>query len=216
MLDPADSVNGSMADQASALELAIGLRDQLASAQLRLVLVESCTAGRVAACLGLLAGISQWLCGSLVVYRSASKSAWLGVPQDLLEDPLQGPVSAAASSWLATAALDQTPEADLCIAITGDVGPGAPPATDGWIFLAAARRPARQQEVLTPQQQMLAAALEQPLAPVCLVKEWQQRLANPAPRDSSDIAGRQARLEEAAKWTLKFATEVAAENFPPT
>ncbi|MCA9159342.1 MAG: CinA family protein, partial [Planctomycetales bacterium] len=75
------------------LELAISLRDLLASEQCRLVLVESCTAGRVAATLGELPGISQWLCGSLVVYRNASKSAWLGVPDSLLDDPQQGPVS---------------------------------------------------------------------------------------------------------------------------
>lgn len=212
MLDPASSPKASIADEAPAIEWAIALRDQLATAQLRLVLVESCTAGRVAACLGLLPGISQWLCGSLVVYRSASKSAWLGVPQTLLDDPQQGPVSSAASSWLARAALERTPEADLAIAITGDVGPGAPPETDGYIFLAAARRPAARQEVPNQPQQMPAAALDQPLAGAYTVKEQQHHLARPAPRDSSDIAARQARLEEATLWTLKFATDVAAET----
>lgn len=216
MLDPVNAPEASTPEAASATELAIALRDQLATAKLRLVLVESCTAGGVAACLGLLPGISQWMCGSLVVYRSASKSAWLGVPQALLDDPRQGPVSSAASSWLARAALTRTPEADLAIAITGDVGPGAPAATDGYIFLAAARRPTVQLAVPTPQQKMPSAALDQPLDSVCLVKQWQQRLANPTPRDSLDIAGRQARLEEATKWTLKFATDVAAEKFAPS
>ncbi len=177
------------------LELASSLRDVLAAEQCRLVLVESCTAGRVAATLGLLPGISQWLCGSLVVYRNASKSAWLGVPDSLLDDPQQGPVSASASRWLARAALQHTPEASLAIAITGDIGPAAPAATDGCIFLAAALRVDCAEK----------AASSSTTADAIKICEQQLRLAAPAPRDRSDIAARQARLEEATRATLSFA-----------
>ncbi|MEZ6150254.1 MAG: CinA family protein [Pirellulaceae bacterium] len=177
------------------LELAISLRDMLASEQCRLVLVESCTAGRVAATLGELPGISQWLCGSLVVYRNASKSAWLGVPDSLLDDPQQGPVSAAASRWLARAALERTPEANLAVAVTGDIGPHAPPATDGCIFLAAAIR-------VGPSRKPVS---DSPAADAFEISEQQLRLVAPAPRDNSDIAARQMRLEEATRATLSFA-----------
>ncbi len=181
------------------LELASSLRDALANQHRRLVLVESCTAGRVAATLGLLPGISQWLCGSLVVYRNASKSAWLGVPGSLLDDPQQGPVSAAASRWLARAALERTPEAGLAVAITGDIGPHAPSATDGCIFLAAALR-LDQAEAYAEN-----PARNSPIAFAARISERQLRLAAPAPRDNTDIAARQARLEEATLATLSFA-----------
>lgn len=186
--------------QLTSLELAQAVRDELARRQQRLVLVESCTAGRVAATLGLLPGISQWLCGSLVVYRNASKTAWLGVPASLLDDPQQGPVSAAASRWLADAALVRTHEADLAIAITGDVGPHAPPTTDGCVFLAAALRAlqAGNAQRLSP---------DSPTTEAMAIADQQFRLSAPPPRDNSDIAARQARLEEATRIALSFALE---------
>ena len=177
------------------LELAISLRDVLATEQCRLVLVESCTAGRVAATLGELPGVSQWLCGSLVVYRNASKSAWLGVPDSLLDDPQQGPVSESASRWLARAALERTPEASMAVAVTGDIGPNAPPATDGCIFLAAAIR-------VGPSEKSVNTSTN---ADAIKISEQQLRLVAPAPRDNSDIAARQTRLEEATRATLSFA-----------
>ena len=201
MMDRSISDSTSLAEDMPELELALTLRDQLVNARLRLVLVESCTAGRVAACLGVLPGISQWLCGSLVVYRSGSKAAWLGVPDSLLDDPRRGPVSAAASHWLARAAIERTPEADLALAITGDVGPGAPAETDGCIFLAAALRH-------NTTQHASAAVAEEPSLSTCTIIEKQQRLSSPAPRDRSDIAARQARLDEATRCALKFACQV--------
>ena len=186
--------------QLTPLELALAVRDELARQHKRLVLVESCTAGRVAATLGLLPGISQWLCGSLVVYRNASKTAWLGVPASLIDDPLQGPVSAAASRWLADAALARTHEADLAVAITGDVGPHAPPATDGCVYLAAALRSEQtgNSQRLSPDSTATASAP---------IDHQQFRLSAPAPRDNRDIAARQARLEEATRIALSFTLE---------
>ncbi len=177
------------------LELATALRDRLAAEQRRIVLVESCTAGRVAATLGELPGISQWLCGSLVVYRNASKSSWLGVPDSLLDDPKRGPVSESASHWLARAALERTSEADLAVAVTGDIGPNAPPATDGHIFLAAAVR--------IPQSGTISHALTRPDA--IQINQQELHLRAPAPRSNSDIAARRLRLDEATRATLSFA-----------
>ncbi len=210
MCDSANLASVSTANVRSAVELATALRDQLAAAQVRLVLVESCTAGRVAAYLGLLPGISQWLCGSLVVYRSASKSAWLGVPASLLEDPQHGPVSPAASRWLAEAALERTPEADLAVAITGDVGPGAPQKTDGCIFLAAALR-----RCTAPHASAGATAQASAAEWSTIITEQQQHLSAAAPRDSSDMAARQARLDEAAQRALGFALHAATLHCKP-
>ncbi|GAB5406464.1 MAG: hypothetical protein Aurels2KO_46950 [Aureliella sp.] len=116
------------------------LRETLAAKEKRIVLAESCTGGRIAATLCELPGISSYLCGSFVVYRNSSKQAWLGIGNDILDDPSIGPVSPEASRLLAAAALQATPEADIALAITGDVGPGAPPRTDGKCFLAISIR----------------------------------------------------------------------------
>ncbi len=170
------------------LELARQLRDLLSQRAQRIVLAESCTAGRIAATLSVLPGISQWLCGSFVVYRNASKTAWLGVPESLLDDPRFGPVSREASRALASAALQHTSEADWSIAITGDVGPGASPATDGMIFLACAAR-----EQTTPRPEN--------------AREERICLAAPAPRDAEDIRARLTRLQEATEHALQFAIQ---------
>ncbi|MEZ6136283.1 MAG: CinA family protein [Pirellulaceae bacterium] len=80
------------------------LRDAAVQLDGRLVLAESCTAGRVAATLASFPGISNWLCGSFVVYRCDSKSRWLGIPTKLLDDPQIGPVSEQVTELLAQAA----------------------------------------------------------------------------------------------------------------
>lgn len=106
----------------------------------RLVLAESCTGGLVAASLTETPGISEFLCGSAVVYRTATKTAWLGIDPGMLDDPLIGPVSAETTRALALAALERTPEADLSAAVTGHLGPDAPPAEDGRVYIAVATR----------------------------------------------------------------------------
>ena len=52
---------------------------RLAERQERLVLAESCTGGLICATLATIPGISQWLCGSSVVYRETTKRDWLGI-----------------------------------------------------------------------------------------------------------------------------------------
>jgi len=164
------------------VELAIQLRDLLQTTAQRLVLAESCTAGRVAATLASLPGISQWLCGSFVVYRSQSKIEWLGISPAMLDDPAIGPVSASTTLLLAQAALARTSEADIALAVTGDIGPGAPPEKDGKVFCAIATRDGAPRE----------AALQ---------------LVAPTPTANDDIAARNARLNEATHRVLQFAIE---------
>lgn len=162
------------------LQKAIEVRDALATAQARIVLAESCTAGRVAAILASLPGISQWLCGSFVVYRCDSKTRWLGIPTKLLDDPRIGPVSRETSELLASAALEATPEARFALAITGDIGPGAPPSTDGVCFIACRDRDGD-----------------------CY--EHKIQLSSPTPASSEAIQQRVTRLDEATLAALDHA-----------
>jgi nicotinamide-nucleotide amidase len=155
------------------------IRDRLAEGEHRLVLVESCTAGMVAASLGQIPGISKYFCGSWVVYREASKQQWLGIDQALLEDPQRGPVSQQVTELLAKAALDRTPEATIAAAITGHLGPAAPRPLDGKIYSAVQGR------------------------------DWLQRrdaegwLSSPAPRDHDDWEARRHRQTEATRHLLR-------------
>ena len=116
------------------------VRDSLKARGDRLVLAESCTAGLVAAEMGGIPGISEFLCGSMVVYRTPTKQAWLGISSDLLENASIGPVSAQVTLALAAAILDKTPEATVAAAITGHLGPFAPPWMDGQVYCVVVRR----------------------------------------------------------------------------
>lgn len=104
----------------------------------RVVMAESCTAGWVSAMLSAVPGISAYLCGSLVTYREASKQAWLGVEERVLHDHTA--VSSLVTRQMAEGALLRTPEATWALAVTGHVGPDAPPQLDGVCFIAIARR----------------------------------------------------------------------------
>src|SRR3954468_14688310 len=105
---------------------------------LKVVFAESCTGGLVAGALTRVPGISEHHCGGMVLYRSATKQAYLGIPGKLLEKP--GPVSAAVAREMATRILDLTPEADISAAVTGHLGPGAPRRLDGVAYIAVALR----------------------------------------------------------------------------
>lgn len=175
----------------STIDTAARVRDGLAKQNARIVLVESCTAGRVAATLGALPGISKHLCGSFVVYRNDSKARWLGIAPHLLDSP--GPVSAEVTEQLALSALRETPEARYALAITGDVGPGAPPSTDGVCFGAFVDR----------SNERLATATF--------------RLTSPAPRSEDDVSLRLNRLEEATDLLLTFAAiQLAPQTHEPS
>lgn len=169
----------------SNVALAVAVKSLLEARRSKLVLAESCTAGLIAATMGCVPGISNWFCGSFVVYRSGSKSTWLGVPEDLLNDPTVGPVSAVTSEILTQAVLDRTPEADWSLAITGDIGPGAPESTDGICFIAA--RLGRDRPVFAER----------------------VRLASVAPLHADDFTARIDRLEEATGRALELLLELA-------
>ncbi len=110
----------------------------LARSNQRIVFAESCTCGMAAAAMGSVPGVSQYFCGSFVVYRSASKQNWLGVsPQLISEFSTESPEC---SNAIASAALKNTPEASLAIAITGDLGPGVAALKDGMVYISIAKR----------------------------------------------------------------------------
>lgn len=118
----------------SALNLATGLRENA----LKIVFAESCTAGLVSATLARIPGISDYHCGSAVVYRLDTKHRWIDVPETLLLDP--GPVSREVAEAMATGVLQKTPEAHIAAAITGHLGPSAPMGMDGLVWMAVATR----------------------------------------------------------------------------
>ena len=127
-----------MTAEDSLYETARQLARQLEEKHCRIVLAESCTAGLIAASLGRVPGISRFLCGSAVVYRERTKTAWLGVERERIERATA--VSAEVTKEIASGVLRITPEADWAMGITGHLGPDSPPDMDGHIFLACYRR----------------------------------------------------------------------------
>jgi len=115
---------------------------QLKQSGHKIVFAESCTGGLASGALTKIPGISNYHCGGVVVYRNETKQAYLGIPAAMLENP--GPVSREVVEQMATRVLARTLEADLAAAVTGHLGPNAPPRQDGLVFLAVAwRSPAR-------------------------------------------------------------------------
>lgn len=105
---------------------------------LKVVFAESCTGGLVAATLTRIPGISQFLCGSSVVYQVATKEAWLGISANKLAK--SDAVTAAVAEEMALNVLNNTPQADAAASVTGHLGPDAPPALDGLYFVGIAIR----------------------------------------------------------------------------
>jgi nicotinamide-nucleotide amidase len=106
----------------------------------KVVFAESCTGGLVSGALTAIPGISDYHCGGVVVYRNETKMAYLNISTKLLDDP--GPVSAEVAELMAASVLKKTPEADLALSVTGHLGPNAPPALDGRVYIALAFRSA--------------------------------------------------------------------------
>lgn len=132
------------------------LAQQLAKHQVRLVFAESCTAGLVPALLAAVPGVSKYLCGSMVTYRAECKRDWLGIEPELIEQ--YSAVSPAVSRQMATAILQRTPKADYGAAVTGHLGPDAPPTLDGRVFIAVAARQGGRIELLDEADLQLIAA----------------------------------------------------------
>lgn len=179
-----------MTPTASSLyQAALQLRDALSASAKRIVLAESCTGGNIAATLAGIPGISDYLCGSFVVYRNESKADWLGIDRAMLDDPAIGPVSQAVTRSLAARSIQRTPEADLALAVTGHLGPGVSPPIDGTIYCALKERDGRSFEA-------------------------SGRLSSPSPAGSRDAAGRRARQQEATLWALEHALRWLTEEDP--
>ena len=104
----------------------------------RVVFAESCTCGLVAALLGSVPGISEYLCGSTVTYRESAKQQWLGVKQDTLAQFTAESMETTVE--MATGVLGKTSEANFAAAITGNLGPDVDSDLDGLIFVVVARR----------------------------------------------------------------------------
>jgi PncC family amidohydrolase len=104
----------------------------------KVVFAESCTGGLVSGALTAVPGISNYHCGGVVVYRNETKQAYLGIPADVLRRP--GAVSEKVARLIAAAVLVKTPEADIGVSVTGHLGPHAPPALDGRVFVGLAAR----------------------------------------------------------------------------
>ncbi len=118
------------------------------------MLAESCTAGLIAASLARIPGISEVLCGSAVTYRDDTKARWLRVGRTALRNA--GAVSSQVAQQMAAGALAVTPEADLSAAITGHLGPAAPPGMDGLVYVAVGQR-GKSHPVLSVARKQLAA-----------------------------------------------------------
>ncbi len=170
------------------LALAREILPLLEQTQRRIVCAESCTAGLVSAALAGIPGASQWLCGSAVVYRNETKTAWIGVSRELLDDPHRGDVCEETALRMAEGVLAQTPEASVSVSVTGHLGPGAPAGLDGVIYIGWAER--------TPQ-------ASQPVVARCQRVELQ----TPAPLDGDDITRRVARQTEATQRVLQVIRE---------
>ena len=91
-----------------------------------------------AAIVGGVPGASEVFCGSLVTYRESAKMDWLAVTPDTLRQFTAE--SQQTTDEMAVCVIRRTREADWAAAITGHLGPGAPPAIDGHIFVSLARR----------------------------------------------------------------------------
>lgn len=114
------------------------LASRLRQQNKKIVFAESCTAGLCAATLSRIPGISSYLCGSLVVYRNATKVAYLGIDGEWLDKV--DAVSRETAQAMVESALQRTPEADLALSITGHLGPGSPTGLDGVVYIGAQRR----------------------------------------------------------------------------
>lgn len=104
----------------------------------KVVFAESCTGGLAAGALTRVPGISDHLCGGMVVYRNETKIAYLGIEARILDHP--GPVSRQVTQQMAEEILRRTPEAHWGAAVTGHLGPQAPKSLDGVVFCCVARR----------------------------------------------------------------------------
>jgi len=114
------------------------LADLLKATRRKVVFAESCTGGLVSGALTAIAGISDYHCGGMVVYRNRTKIDYLMIDRRRLEK--WGPVSAEIAAEMASHVLARTPEADIAASVTGHLGPNAPRPLDGLVFIGIATK----------------------------------------------------------------------------
>lgn len=138
----------------------------------QIVFAESCTGGLVSAILARVPGISQFLCGSAVVYQLATKSEWLGIDPAMLVNP--GPVSDEVARAMAVGVLRRTPHAQFSAAITGHLGPDAPDGQDGLVFVGVARRESAGIRVVAFRHELPDRIIDSTLTEADSLREWRQ------------------------------------------
>lgn len=111
---------------------------QLTLREEKVVFAESCTAGLCAATLGQIPGISNYMCGSAVVYRADIKRRWLGVRRRTIKKFTTE--SHETAREMAVGIMQRCPEANWGVSIVGHLGPDAPPEKDGLIYICIVRR----------------------------------------------------------------------------
>ncbi len=131
-------------------ELLFGAFDQ------RIVFAESCTGGMAAALLTQVPGISKWFCGSAVTYREPTKMEWLAVTPATIEKFTAESIQT--TEAMAVGALTHTSEATIACAVTGHLGPNAPPEIDGQIFVVIAQRKNSAIQIVSSQPYQLMAS----------------------------------------------------------
>ena len=129
---------------------------------LQVVFAESCTAGLISATLARLPGVSEYLCGSAVVYQIETKTNWLAVSPSSIQQ--QGVVSKIVAEEMAIGLLEKTPQAIIAASITGHLGPDAPANLDGIVCIGIAQRNAKKAKFdVTSTEHELAATGENKL-----------------------------------------------------
>ena len=117
--------------------IATTVGELLRQRQESLALAESCTGGLIAAAMTTVAGSSDYLWGSAVVYSAAAKQAMLGLDDAILQE--HGTVSRETTAALA-AEVKRISGATHGLAVTGWAGPGGGSDLDpvGTVYLALA------------------------------------------------------------------------------
>lgn len=105
----------------------------------RILVVESCTGGLVAAAITEVPGCSDVFEGGFITYADEAKTGFVGVSDDIIET--FGAVSIAAAWAMAQGGLKRS-RADVAVAITGIAGPGGGSARKpvGTVVFARAER----------------------------------------------------------------------------
>ncbi|MEZ6062146.1 MAG: CinA family protein [Planctomycetaceae bacterium] len=160
-------------------DIAATLVSSLVRTEQRIVFAESCTAGLISASLARIPGVSAVLAGSSVVYQVATKIAWLGIDEALLDNP--GPVSREVAELMAVNVLRNTSHAMISASVTGHLGPDAPPELDGIAWCAVAVRNNSGQPIIRESRRL--------------------KLLSPAP-SSDPLEIRRARQQDAVRQVL--------------